>query len=195
MIAIADVRAIAEGVLFKTEASKLAGFAESLTEIYMDCRATDPSTSLVPKVTLLPKPIRPSLTRTRPQDFPKARKSFERWHAFTIFATRMLEQRVLQAYQNCKAREERLRVFRRLQDKKRPRLLMPSTMTLFEPGDIEIDYAVPPNTSGAFCDLLCGRHSTLGKVALKRLRTDMSGTDRLSVRLGLRALPYFWSLR
>lgn len=55
-------------------------------------------------------------------------------------------------------------------------------MTLFKPGEIEIDYTVPSNTDGAFCDLLCGTHPELGKVALKRLRWDMSGSSRLPVR-------------
>lgn len=92
----------------------------------------------------------------------------------------MLEQRVLQAYQKHEARKERLRVYRLLQEKRKPRLLMP-TITTFEPGEIEIDYRTPANTSGAFSDLLCGLHAELGKVALKRLRADMSGTNRWPV--------------
>lgn len=97
----------------------------------------------------------------------------------------MLEQRTLQAYQKAEARKESLRRFHGTQDSRAPRFLiqsLPADITLFKPGDIEVDHTVPANTGGAFCDLLCGHHSTLGKVALKRLRTDMSGTSRLPVR-------------
>lgn len=97
----------------------------------------------------------------------------------------MLEQQVLQAYQRQEALKESLRTFHSTLDSRAPRFLiqsLPAAITLFKSGDIEVDYTVPVNTSGAFCDLLCGHHSTLGKVALKRLRSDMSGSSRLPVR-------------
>lgn len=117
------------------------------------------------------------------------KKKSERRQAFSIFATRMLEQRILRAYQEFESRRDKLRVFRRIQDNRRHRQsiqVFPATTIVFKSGEIEIDYTIPINTSGAFCDLVCGKHADLGKVALKRLRSDMSGSSRLSVG----PLPY-----
>lgn len=119
------------------------------------------------------------------QKWPQDGRNLKNRQAFSIFATQMLEQRALQAYQKAEARKESLRRFHSTLDPRAPRFLIQSLtveITVFEPGDIEIDYTVPANTGGAFCDLLCGRHLKLGKVALKRLRSDMSGSSRLPVR-------------
>lgn len=48
----------------------------------------------------------------------------------------------------------------------------------FGPHDITIDSSQCANTSGSSCDLLYGHHRLHGKVALKRLRVDMSEVVR-----------------
>lgn len=97
----------------------------------------------------------------------------------------MLQQRVLQAYQKSEALKYSLRMFHSTPDCQALRFFissLPTGVTLFKSEEIEVYQTVPVNTGGAFCDLLCGRHATLGKVALKRLRTDASGSSRLPVR-------------
>lgn len=109
----------------------------------------------------------------------------ERRQAFSIFASRLLGQQVLQAYQKSEARKQSLRAYHITHGAQVPRFLIDllrSSMTIIEPGQITIDYTVPINTGGAFCDLLCGQHPELGKVALKRLRSDLAGSGRFPVR-------------
>lgn len=111
--------------------------------------------------------------------------NLERRQAFSIFAARLLEQRVLQSYQGFEARKQALRMYHGDQDRHGPRVpiaSLPTMIKIIDPREVEVDYTVPANTGGAFCDLFCGRHLRLGKVALKRLRTDMSKSGHIPVR-------------
>lgn len=107
-----------------------------------------------------------------------------------MFATPILEQRILAAYQTFEARRDRLLVFHKVQDQHLMyRLRLPQSSALptylFKHGEIEINRNGALNTSGAFCDVLSGYHDELGKVALKRLRTGVERGSRSPVR----ALP------
>lgn len=188
-----DVLAVAES-LIENDATSLPMLFESLLAAEIRCaKSSSTAETATNKVSRrVSATLRSTQLTPQPQKWSKARRLLERRQVFSIFATRILEHRVLMAYQKAEMKREKLRNFRKLHGQNNGLITIPivewtSGITLFKPGDIEIDYTRPVNTSGASCDLLCGRHPVSGKVALKRLRSDMEGSARLHVGARLRS--------